>query len=163
MNWNDDDFDFNEELSPEENEALERQMQEEERRRKNHPLTRQANEIYAIVSTLVESLPEEEKEMHGELMLESAMVICTKLAGAIGSGSTVYSLQNAAIIRSHAEHLRLSNHSLRMFTSAGEDYAALLRREMETFRGLFREWINEIYESADPDEPGDEWGLFVSR
>ena len=159
MTWDDDDFDFNEELSPEEREELERELREEETRRKNHPLTKQSKEIYNIVNAIVESLPEDEREMNGGLLLESAMVIEAKLAGAMNCGSWVLSMQNAAIIRSHAEYLRLSNHSLRAMSSAENDYIDLLRREMETFRELFREWVKEFDKIPD-DEPEDEWGLF---
>ena len=160
MTWDDDDFDFNEELSPEEREELENEMREEERRRKNHPLTKQSKEIYNIVNAIVESLPEDEREMHGGLLLESAMIIEAKIAGAMYSESWLICMQNAAIIRSHAEHLRLSNHSLRAMSSAENDYVDLLRREMETFRELFRDWVKE-FDAIDSDEPEDEWGLFV--
>ena len=159
MTWDDDDFDFNEELSPEEREELDREMREEEERRRNHPLTKQAREIFNIVNAIVESLPEDEREMNGSLLLESAMVIDAKLAGALCSGSWMICMQNAAIIRSHAEYLRLSNHSLRALSSAENDYIDLLRREMEIFRALFREWVKE-FAQLDDDEPEDEWGLF---
>ncbi len=159
MNWEDDDFDFNEELSDEEREELDREMREEKEYVKNHPLNRQAKEVYEVVSAIVDSMSDEGREMVGGLMMDSAMMIRSKLAGALGSKSWLICMQNASIIRYHAEHLRLSKHSLARFTDTANDYGQLLRREMETFRELFREWTVEF--RAYEDEFEDEWGLFV--
>ncbi len=161
MNWDDDDFDFNEELSDEEREELDREMREEKEYVKNHPLNKQAREVYEVVNAIVGSMSDEGRDRVGDLMMDSAMMIRAKLAGALGSKSWLICMQNGAIIRFHAEHLRLSNHSMREFTDTGKDYAQLLRREMETFRELFREWVIEF--QAYEDDFEDDWGLFTRK
>lgn len=163
MTWENDDFDFDfdDELSPEEREELYREMMEEKRRRKEHPLVKQAEEIYRTVRALLDSIPEgEEREMHESPMMESAMIIPAKLAGAIGSGSWLISMQNAAIIREHAQYLLISTSGLKAEDSVDQQYVQLLRDDMIRFRDLFVEWIAEINRMEHEDYI-DEWGLFV--
>ena len=165
MNWEDEDndFDFNDDLTPEENAEIERQMKEEEMYRKNHPLTKQAEEIYRVVTALVESIKDEtEREMFGNTLEESCMIIPAKLAGAIGSGSWVISMQNAAIIRSHAAYILTGTSGLKYESKVDQRYVQMLREEMLTFRDLFAEWIKEIHR-MEHEEYVDEWGLFLRQ
>ncbi|CAN5115438.1 hypothetical protein BH09BAC5_BH09BAC5_22770 [soil metagenome] len=164
MNWDDDDDDFNfENLSPEENEELDRQMREEEKRRVNHPMTKQAEEIYRVVTALVESIKDEtEREMFGSTLLESCMIIPAKLAGAIGSESWLLSMQNAAIIRSHAEYILTATSGMKHQIEIDQVYVQLLRDEMLKFRDYFVEWAKEINQMED-EEYVDEWGLFLRK
>ncbi len=166
MNWDDEDdndFGFGDELTPEENEELDRQMREEDKRRRNHPMTQQAEEIYRVVTALVESITDEmEREMFGSTMLDSCMIIPAKLAGAIGSGSWLLSMQNAAIIRSHAEYILTGTSGLKYESNVDQRYVQMLREEMLKFQSLFVEWVKEIQQMED-EEYVDEWGLFLRK
>jgi hypothetical protein len=136
---------------------------EKRRKRANeHPLRRQAKEILKVVSLLLEyANNEEEVEQYGSTLIESAHIINAKLAGALVSDSYIVCMQNAAIIRSHAEYIRLSNHSLTEMTNIDKKYISVLRSEMEKFRELFRDWAGEIRAMKEKDEfSEDDWGLF---
>ena len=55
----------------------------------SHPLMKKANEIVSLTHALVGSLDEARKELYGGMMMEDAMVICAKFAGAqvfVGGG-----------------------------------------------------------------------------
>ena len=162
----DDDFDFNyDELSPEEKEEIEREMKEKDDYRRNHPIFKQAKKIFGTVDSLLASFKEESHaEMYGGTMMESAMMLAPKLAGAIGSGSWLLSMQNAALIRYHAEYLLTSTSGLKMFEAEeGEvdaNYVQILRDEVLEFQKLFVEWVKEI-NRMEHEEYVDEWGLFI--
>ena len=168
MNWEDDDndFDFNyDDLSPEEKKEIEREMKEKDDYRENHPLFKQAEKIYLTVDSLLASFKEESHaEMYGNTMMESAMMLTPKLAGAIGSGSWLLSMQNAALIRYHAEYLLTSTSGLQMFEeeegAVDAGYVQILRDEVLEFQKLFAEWVKEI-NSMEHEEYVDEWGLFI--
>jgi len=157
----DNDFNFNfDDLSDEEKEEIEREEKARRAAIKNNPAYKKAMEIYETVNALVESLDEDGKEMYKSILLESAIMIAPKIAGAIGSESWLLSMQNAAIVRYHAEYLHTSTSGLRMFTKAQKDYVKLLRTEIEEFRELFKEWV-KTFHKLDHEEYTDEWGLFI--
>jgi hypothetical protein len=168
MNWEDDDDndfgDFNfDDLTPEEKQELDRKMKEEDKVRRNHPMTKQGEEIYRVVSALVESIQDEmEREMFGSTLLDSCMIIPAKLAGAIGSESWLLCMQNAAIIRSHAEYILTATSGMKYESGIDQVYVQMLREEMLKFRELFVEWVKEIQQMED-EEYVDEWGLFLRK
>ncbi|CAN5857999.1 hypothetical protein BH11BAC7_BH11BAC7_07580 [soil metagenome] len=163
MAWDDDEDDFGNELTPEENEELDRQMRAEEKLRRNHPMTKQAEEIYRVTTALVESITDEmEREMFGSTMLDSCMIIPAKLAGAIGSESWLLCMQNASIIRSHAEYILTGTSGLKYESNVDQRYVQMLRDEMLKFQALFVEWVKEIHQMED-EEYVDEWGLFLRK
>ena len=159
MNFDDDDFDFDD-LSEEEKREIENEMQEMENKTKNHPLFKKASEICTLVTAIVESLPEEGKEMYESTMMESAYILAPKLAGAMGSDSWLICMSNASIIRYHADYLLASTSGLKYFTNAEADYVALMRKEMHDFQVLFKEWVQE-FNKLEREEYEDEWGLFI--
>jgi len=157
-----DDFNFDfENLTPEEKEELEK----EEKRRNdyvnNHPLFLKAHEIIETVSALLESFPEEEmKKMYSSTMTESAFMLAPKLAGALGSNSWLICMQNASIIRYHAEYLLTSASGIQLFfENADKNYVQVLRDDMLEFRDLFNKWMEEVRQ-LEEEEYMDEWGLF---
>jgi hypothetical protein len=153
MNDNFDDFEYNDE-------EAERDYREEEKRKRNHPLYKQSKEIIQVVKALVESFRDEGiKEMYGSTMTESAYIISAKLSGALSMNFYTGCMQNAAIIREHAEYLRIATSGLHMLAESHTEYIVVLREEMEKFRELFKEWVSEIREMDDLMD--DEWGLFV--
>jgi hypothetical protein len=161
MDFSDDDMDFNfDDLSPEEKEEFEKEQREKDKKIKTHPLFLKATDIYKTVEALIHSLPEDEQDMYASTLAESSMMLAPKIAGAIGSESWLLCMQNAAIIRYHAEYLHTSTSGLKMYTSAQKDYVQILRSEMEEFRELFASWV-KTFAKLDKEEYTDEWGLFL--
>lgn len=159
MNFDDDDdFDFGE-LSDEEREEVERERKEQDERVNNHPLMLQAQEILQIVDALLGSTDSETIEIYGGTLRESTMMLVVKLSSALRADSYVICMQSAAIIRDHAEYLRLSNHMLADSEVFDEKYLTMFREEMEKFRELFKTWASEIKNMSSDFE--DEWGLFL--
>lgn len=156
-----DDFNFNfDHLSDEEKEEIEKEEKERRKAIKNSSIYLKAFEIFNLVKAIVETLSEEDKEIYENTLLESAMILAPKIAGAMGSESWLLSMQNAAIVRYHAAYLLTSASGLRMFTKAQNEYVQLFREEMEEFRELFKEWV-QTFSKLDHEEYSDEWGLFL--
>lgn len=88
------------------------------------------------------------------------MVLTAKLYAALHSDSYLVCMQNAAIIRSEAEYLRLSSHMLNSSNDYDRAYVAVFREDMEKFRALFAEWTKKIH-SMDKDDIEDDWGLLL--
>jgi hypothetical protein len=153
MNFDNDDFGLDD-LSDEE--------KEKERYIRNHPLFKKAHEISILVEAIIETLPEDETEIYASTLFESSIILAPKLAGALGSGSWLISMQNAALIRYHAEYLLLSNHSLNQIGKIDTNYVALLRTEMEEFKQLFKAWMEEV-NKLDHEIFEDDWGLFLRK
>lgn len=124
------------------------------------PLYQKGMYIYKLVESLVASLPEEDEYIQATkgFMLEDAMVIPAKIAGAEGGDLYSIRMQNAAIIRDHAMHLYTQVGSLRFHDNYKDlEYVKLIRKEIEEFRLLFVAWV----ESFDTTNYyWDEWGLF---
>lgn len=157
----DDDFNFNfDDLSDEEKEEIEKQQREERHALETSPIYIKAFEIYNTVNALVESLSDDDKEFYQSILLESSMILAPKIAGAFGSQSWLICMQNASIIRYHAEYLHTSTSGLRLFTKAQKEYVQLFRTEMEEFRELFKEWV-KTFDKLEKEEYVDEWGLFL--
>ena len=157
----DNDFNFNfDDLSPEEMKEIEQEQREKNRQLRASPVFKKAKEILDTVTALIESLSEKDRELYESILIESAMMLAPKIAGAMGSENWLISMQNAAIIRYHAEYLLTSTSGLKMFTNAQKEYVQLLRNEMEEFRQLFKGWV-KTFEKLEHEEYTDEWGLFI--
>lgn len=124
------------------------------------PIYQKAELIFKLVQSLIASLPEEDDyiQQTKHLMLEDAMIITTKIAGAEGGNMYSIRMTNAAIIRDHAMHLHLQVGSLRFHKKYKDlEYVALIRSEIDAFRLLFIEWVK----SFDTNNYyWDEWELF---
>lgn len=124
------------------------------------PLYKKAELLFQLVQSLVASLPEEDEYIQGtkHLMLEDAMIIMAKIAGAEGGDLYSIRMQNAAIIREHVMHLHVQVGSLRFQEEYKDlEYVTLIRKEIDAFRLLFIAWI----ESFDTNNHiWDDWGLF---
>lgn len=158
-----DDFDFNAEFSDEENAEFEKQQKEEEHRLRTHPLFVQANEVLHILDVMLDTSQDEEvKKSFTETLRDSATIIIAKLSSGLKSESYVQCMQKAAIIRDHAEYMRLSNHMLTHLKAFDPKYIKMFREEMEKFRELFKLWAAEIHK-MEPDYEDEDWGLFVKN
>jgi hypothetical protein len=163
MNFeDDDDFDMDDELSDEENEELNREMERQRHFVKNHPLLKQAKEASHTLKTLLESSEDSTDHMESftSSLTGAMMVVTAKLYSALSSDSYLVCMQNASLIRSEAEYLRLSSHMLKSSNDYDKAYVAVFREEMEKFRVLFIEWAKEI-RAMEKDGVDDEWGLFL--
>jgi hypothetical protein len=161
MPIDDDDNDFNfDDLSDEEKEEIEKHLSDKTNRVRSHPLMKQAEEIVGMIDVLLETCSDETfADLYGSTLRESAWMLRIKLNSALDSDSYLLCMQNAALIREHAQYLRLANHSLKLSKGFDEQHILLFRQEMEKFRALFRDWIKEVHEmERDVD---DEWGLFI--
>lgn len=124
----------------------------------SHPVMKKANEIVSLTHALVGSLDEARKELYGGMMMEDAMIICAKFAGAHGVDDFILKMENATIMKVHARHLNSMTYQLAMEETHAEEHLNLLREAVEEFRQLFVEWV-KTFESADRYDDG--WGLFL--
>ncbi len=161
MEHEDDFFDFDpEEFSEDDQREMDREFEERRRKLAEHPLNVQAYEILNMIEVLLDTSADESvKDMYGITLRESAQVIITKLSSGLNSTDYVLTMQKAALIRDHAEYLRLSNHMLDELDVFDKNYVKAFRDEMEKFRELFREWAEEIRRQSVEYE--DDWALFV--
>jgi hypothetical protein len=91
-------------------------------------------------------------------MLENAMLIPVKIAGAEGGDLYDLRMENAAIIRKAARELYVQAGSLRYEEGIKDmDYISLLRSTIEEFRLLFIDWVAsfDVWNYIK-----DSWGLF---
>jgi hypothetical protein len=123
-----------------------------------HPLMKKANEIVALTHALVGSLDEARKELYGGMMMEDAMVMSAKFAGAEGVNDYILKMENATIMKVHARHLNSMTYQLAVEETHAEEHLNLLREAIQEFKALFVEWVKG-FESADKHDDG--WGLFV--
>jgi hypothetical protein len=153
MNFDNDDNDFNGD-----DDDFEREI---DAFRKS-PLFQKAMEIHDIVDALSSSLTDDDTRRYVSSLKESSIIIPAKIAGAYGSGSWLICMQNASLIRYHAEYLHTASSGLKMFSGADKNYVKVLRDEMEIFREMFKEWV-QSFGSMEKDDYEDEWGLFIRR
>lgn len=163
MNFDDEDDDdsfmdwdgFDEDYDPEETRA---EMEAENRRIKNLPILRKANELMELTQAIVETINKEEDVlMMHEQMLANAMMLAPKIVGAEGGDLYTLRMENAVIIKMHARELLAQTSYCKAEKLAQTAYLNVLREEIEQFRLLFVEWVNGF--DKDNDAP-DDWGLF---
>jgi len=129
--------------------------------RKKSPLYQKGEEIFKLTHALIEIIPKENEflqETCAKFMMEDAMLITAKIAGAEAVDLYDLKMENAAIIRKCARQLYVSAGSLRFEEDIKDkEYIALLRNEIEEFRLLFIDWVATF----DPwNYIIDRWGLF---
>lgn len=169
MFFDDDDDqmdDFNawyENLSEEEKAEIQRKADLKWKQMENHPLYKKAEEIVNVVETIIELLPEDERDFH-EPVRESAMMLAPKFAGAYDCDMWLLMMQNAAIMRYHAQYVATGTYGFNIVgeTQVDERYIELLRKEMREYKKLFVEWMETVHatpRNSEMDE--DDWGVFV--
>ena len=123
-----------------------------------HPLMIKAKEIIGLTRALVGSLDEARRELYGGLMLEDAMVMSAKFAGAESIPDFVLKMEKAVIMKVHAKSLYSMTYQLAVEETHAEEHLELLREAIEEYRKLFIEWIKGF----DPTEKYDDgWGIFT--
>ncbi|MES2240914.1 MAG: hypothetical protein V4497_11720 [Bacteroidota bacterium] len=125
------------------------------------PLYQKAEQIFKITRGLVEIVPVDNdflQETTVRFMLENAMLISAKIAGAQGVELYDLKMENATIIRKAARELYVQAGSLEFEeTISDKDYILLLRTEIDEFRLLFIDWVAgfDVWNYIK-----DNWGLF---
>jgi hypothetical protein len=171
MFFEDDENDFAkgfnewwENLSEEEKAEIDRKEKAKWNQMENHPLYKKSREILEIVEAIVESLPEEERGMHSP-MIESAMMLAPKFAGAYKCDLWLLAMENASIMRHHAQYIATGTHGFEIFGEEGsvdKRYVEMLRAEMKTYKKLFNEWMEEVHSMPkDFEMDQDEWGVYL--
>lgn len=123
------------------------------------PVYQKALELLQLTEALATTIPEEDPFLEATkgFMLENALIIPAKIAGAEGAGLYDLKTENATLIRKAARELYVQAGSLKHFSDEKEDYARLLRMAVEEFKLLFVAWVK----SFDVwDYVVDDWGLF---
>ncbi len=125
------------------------------------PLYQKAMEILDVTESIVDLLDKEEpmSEMHRQLMMEDAMIIGPKIAGAQAMDDYILKMENAVIIKIHVRSLLTHTASLKIEELVDVQYLQLLRNEIDAFRLLFLEWVARF--EIDTTKEPDGWGLFV--
>ncbi|HLT74853.1 MAG TPA: hypothetical protein VKZ68_07195 [Ohtaekwangia sp.] len=152
--WDDDDdpedfYEDDDDFDPE----------KERRRVEALPIFQKAEEICELTRRIVDSIDDEEVKMiHSNIMIEDSIVIPAKIAGAEAVDDYMIKMENATLIKLHARSLQAQSASLIFEGALPEEYLLLLRKEIEAFRLLFKEWVKSFDDST---ARGDGWGLFV--
>lgn len=124
------------------------------------PIYQKAMSICKLVESFMSTLPEDDifLQQSKGLMMEDAIAIPSKIAGAEGVKLYSIRMQNAALIRNHAMHLYAQLGSFRFHSKFKEqEYVTLLRKELDEFKVLFVKWVADF----DPEiYIWDDWGLF---
>lgn len=164
MNIDDDDIEYDD---------LEREDEEGEEwklrplREAATALKKRSRQILQTVTAIVETLPKEDDpddqnhtSYHRGWMMENAMMIGAKLAGARG-GDYMILRENAVQIKLAARDLLIQTSGLEMFDYPHTEYLHALRSEIEEFRRDFVKWVRAF--PAEDDIYPDGWALFYSE
>ncbi len=126
---------------------------------KNLLIYKKGREIYDVVLTIANLIPEENDHLQEiiSLMLSDAANMSVKIAGAYHTELYDLKMEAATIIRKSARDLVAMSNSLKMFGFNEMEYFSIVRELVEEYRLLFIDWI----ESFNPwDYIIDDWGLF---
>jgi hypothetical protein len=125
------------------------------------PIFQKAEQIFKLTEGLVHTIPLDNdflQETIVRFMLENAMIIPAKIAGAEGGDLYDRRMENAVIIRKAARELYVQAGSLRYEEGITDlDYIDLLRNTIEEFRLLFIDWVASF---DNWNYIKDNWGLF---
>ncbi|NVJ87241.1 MAG: hypothetical protein HWE15_13095 [Algoriphagus sp.] len=133
-------------------------FQKEQDKIYKHPLMKKAKEIVGLTRALVGSLDEARKELYGGIMMEDAMVMSAKFAGAESVPDYVIKMEKAVLMKIHAKSLNSMTYQLAMEETHAEEHLELLRTAIEEYRKLFIEWVRGF----DPNQKFDDgWGIFT--
>ncbi|MBW7893084.1 MAG: hypothetical protein H3C48_19085 [Chitinophagaceae bacterium] len=118
-------------------------------------------EIFLYVESYCDTLQNisdyEYTDKNKELIGQNLFIVAPKIIGAAGTGHYILKMENAAIIRRNCCEL-LDQIRFTTAVGAGErKYANVIEREMDIFRGLFKEWVRTFVK----DGYTDDWGLYI--
>jgi len=119
------------------------------------PIYKKGWEIYEVVDRICQLIPEDD-EMLGQvksIILEDAMMLTVKVAGAEAGQLYDIKMEAAAIIRKAALNLMIQNHTLEMFGFEHVEYFRIVRNLLEEYRLLFIDWVSKF----------DRWNYIIDR
>lgn len=124
-----------------------------------HPLFQKGNEILEMVIQITDLIPKEKDHLNTikRIMLEDALVLTSKVAGAEGGDLYDIRMECAALIRKAALNLMVQNYALEMFGFEHTEYFDIVRTLIDEYRLIFIDWV------AGFDKWNyvvDDWGLF---
>jgi hypothetical protein len=159
-NYNDEDeFDTSdfEQSELADMQAIQEIKQEDERIR-NLPLMMKSKQILQLVDSLVETIPDDDMaEQCKRVMLDDALTMVTKIAGAESGDLYTLRMENAVFVKLAARNLLTQLSGLSLLGMIEPRYMELLKAEIEEFRLLFIDWMETFDKSKDIP---DNWGLF---
>jgi len=122
---------------------------------KELPIYKKGWEIYEVVNQICQLIPEDDEMlMHVKsIMLEDAMLLTVKVAGATAGQLYDIKMESATIIRKAAQDLMIQNHSLEMFGFEYVEYFQIVRNLLEEYRLLFIDWVAKF----------DQWNYIIDR
>jgi len=123
------------------------------------PIYQKGEEIYEVVSKICDLIDDDDQYLgHVKaIMLEDAMLLTVKVAGAEGGQLYDIKMECAAVIRKAARELMVQNHALEMFGFEHVEYFQIVRDLIEEYRLLFIDWVAGFDKW---DYIIDRWGLF---
>ncbi|TKC03316.1 hypothetical protein [Pedobacter cryotolerans] len=95
-------------------------------------------------------------DMSKELIMQNAMMLCPKIVGAEGGDMYILRMENASTIRTNARELETQIKATALFENCREVDAAIVVKEMDQFKVLFKIWFSHF----EKDDLEDEWGLY---
>ena len=119
------------------------------------PIYKKGWEIYEVVDQICQLIPDDDEMLaHVKgIMLEDAMMLTVKVAGAEAGQLYDIKMEAAAIIRKAAQNLMIQNHSLEMFGFEHVEYFQIVRNLLEDYRLLFIDWVSKF----------DKWNYIIDR
>ena len=155
--WDDDEFltegDESEEWKPNPTRTLCKAMYQ------------QWNNVMLVLKATLDNLTEpaeedlfsrEHIEDHKAMMLGDAFEVGDKIISS-ETGLYVIRMENAAIIRKHAQFIKNATNSFIADYLMEEEHRQMIRSEINKFRELFKQWVATF----EKDDCEDEWGLFI--
>jgi hypothetical protein len=158
LNFDDEDFDPSDFESGESDGMALEDIRREDERIKKLPVMIKAQQILEVTEALLETLPDDDMAEHyRRIMMEDALILAPKIAGAEGADIYTLRMENAVIIKVAARNLLTQTSGLAMMGLSETRYIQVLRDEIEEFRVLFISWIKTFNPKKDIK---DNWGLF---
>ena len=110
-----------------------------ERDRIQHmPVMLKAKQIFELTKALVSVIDDEHPFASlKEMMMEDAIMLAPKIAGAEGGDLYSLRMESAVLIQYHAKQLSIQTNTLSYEQMVDQTYVKLLREEIEQFRKLF--------------------------
>ena len=126
---------------------------------KELPIYKKGMEIFEVVDHICQLIPDDDQYLGHvkSVMLEDAILLTVKVAGATGGQLYDTKMEAATIIRKAARELMIQNHSLEMFGFEHVEYFDIVRDLIEEYRLLFIDWVAGFDQY---DYIIDRWGLF---
>ncbi len=123
------------------------------------PIYKKGMEIYQVVDQIGQLIDDDDPYLGSVkgVMIEDALLLMVKVAGAESGQLYDIKMECAAMIRKAARELMVQNHALEMFGFEHVSYYQIVRDLLEEYRLLFIDWVAGFDKW---DYVIDRWGLF---